>query len=293
MKYLPILLIFFVNTLCSQYNSYLPKENISNSKSNTTCIETNNIVKELTVLPPTYSFLESNSYCYYFNPAQSYFTYCFYFIANTENIYLNSGFSAVGCNNIIFSDFTLCDVSTGLEVGEGQYFTNLTIGNTYVWCLSGFATGVLCQGFNTICPYWFSETVLPVKLIFFNGYKKNNGIMLEWITLSESNSDCFVVEKSINNFNYFDIGVVDAQGFSNREVRYEFLDYNINNGNTYYRLKQIDLNGDFEIFNPIVIYNNGKKILKVIDLNGKVIDVSKPGFKVIFFDDGTYIKVIN
>jgi hypothetical protein len=293
MKNLPILLFFVSNLLFSQYNSYLPKETFNN-KFNINCdVEPLGIVKELTTLPPTYTFLESNGYCYYFNPAQSFFSYCFYFIANTENVFLNSGFSAVGCNNIIFSGFTLCDITDGYTVGNGQYFTNLTVGNTYVWCLTGSASGIGCQGFNTFCPYWFNENVLPVKLIFFNGFKTDNGIKLEWITLSESNSECFFIEKSLDGFNYYEIGSIDAQGFSNKEVKYEFLDKIVNTGNVYYRLKQMDFDGRIEIFEPIVIYNNGKKILKVTDLNGRKININTSGFKVIFFDDGSYLKVIN
>lgn len=88
---------------------------------------------------------------------------------------------------------------------------------------------------------------LPVELTSFSCNKVSNGtVQLAWITASESNSDYFSIEKSNDGLTFKSIGKKQASENSSVVVRYTFVDTEVNEGKTYYRLKQIDMDGKSE-----------------------------------------------
>jgi|GEM_PF-2459477 len=93
--------------------------------------------------------------------------------------------------------------------------------------------------------FWihFGLAVLPVNLVSFNAEAVSNGIELTWQTASESNSDRFEIERSTNGINYSNIGTVAAAGNSSSLLTYNFTDANPVNGNNFYRLRQVDIDG--------------------------------------------------
>ena len=97
---------------------------------------------------------------------------------------------------------------------------------------------------------------LPVELINFAGVKVNNDVVLNWQTVSEMNNSHFEVERSFNNIDFATIGKVEGAGNSNVITNYNFLDENIVNKNQpviYYRLKQVDLDGQYSYSSSVVI----------------------------------------
>lgn len=88
---------------------------------------------------------------------------------------------------------------------------------------------------------------LPIELIDFKGnLEKDNAIQLNWITASELNNSGFEIERSVNGDDWSEIGFVEGRGTSTVTNHYEFIDSTANSGNNYYRLKQIDFDGQFE-----------------------------------------------
>jgi hypothetical protein len=87
---------------------------------------------------------------------------------------------------------------------------------------------------------------LPVTWISFTGMIVENTVLLEWATASETNSDYFVLERSKDQLHIDELGKVDAAGFSSQTIQYNFTDYQPYEGLSYYRLKQTDLNGQYE-----------------------------------------------
>ena len=63
-----------------------------------------------------------------------------------------------------------------------------------------------------------------------------------WITASEQNNDFFVVEKSLDGFNWNQIGKVVGKGNSSEETDYAFRDHTPS-ATAYYRLAQTDFDG--------------------------------------------------
>jgi hypothetical protein len=92
-----------------------------------------------------------------------------------------------------------------------------------------------------------SLTALPVELISFSGKVKENKILLSWKTSTELNNMRFVIERKVGNSEWQKIGSVEGTGNSSTLKEYSFTDKSIFlSGNYYYRLKQIDLNGNFK-----------------------------------------------
>lgn len=98
-----------------------------------------------------------------------------------------------------------------------------------------------------------ANCALPVKLLSFTAeyLQKQNVVRLEWATLSEVNNDHFIVQRSKNGQLWEDIGTIAGHGNSNKKIDYVFFDKEPYTGTNYYRLKQVDYNGQFEI-HPIV-----------------------------------------
>ena len=105
------------------------------------------------------------------------------------------------------------------------------------------------------------------------------------------NNDLFIIERSLNGKDFYQIGKVLGQGNSSSLKQYSFIDDSYLDGARYYRLKQVDFNGQhkyssvvhFKNDNVSVFYNQNKmnfyfgnqldKIFEVniYDLNGKLI----------------------
>ena len=73
--------------------------------------------------------------------------------------------------------------------------------------------------------------------------------MLQWSTKTEVNSSHFSIERSADAVNFVAIGQQNAAGNSNTEKRYSYIDAKVLQGNNYYRLKQVDKNGQF-VYTP-------------------------------------------
>ena len=82
---------------------------------------------------------------------------------------------------------------------------------------------------------------LPVVLTKFETYcQEDNSIEIVWQTASEQNSDYFILEKSTDGVNWFNLDRILAAGNSTSTLNYNVLDNNVDNYN-YYRLMQFDV----------------------------------------------------
>jgi hypothetical protein len=105
----------------------------------------------------------------------------------------------------------------------------------------------------------FSGTaVLPVELISFSAQKFNNSVRLLWETATEVNNYGFEVERKYNEpeAEWETQGFVKGSGNSNSPKFYEFVDKNPPAGSLEYRLKQIDIDGQYEYSETIVHVDN-------------------------------------
>ena len=92
------------------------------------------------------------------------------------------------------------------------------------------------------------NAILPVELVEFNAQViEGNQTLLNWVTESELNNKHFVIERSIDGQVYNAIGIVEGNGTSNNINYYSYIDETPFYGRNYYRLKQIDFDGKFDL----------------------------------------------
>ncbi|CAG4995392.1 hypothetical protein DYBT9275_01626 [Dyadobacter sp. CECT 9275] len=120
---------------------------------------------------------------------------------------------------------------------------------------------------GTSATYKLSWTsALPVVLSRFSAEKSEQSALLTWMTTSESNSERFDIERSLNGKEWNRIGSKEAKGESTQSLDYTFTDTKPAAGVNLYRLKMIDLDGtfaysqiktvSFEASNETVFYPN-------------------------------------
>lgn len=84
---------------------------------------------------------------------------------------------------------------------------------------------------------------LPVKLVTFRAEQSGETVNLIWQTAEEVNSRHFEIERSHDGRAFHSISIVEAAGNSSRNSSYLFTDRDPHPGINFYRLAQVDLNG--------------------------------------------------
>jgi hypothetical protein len=105
-------------------------------------------------------------------------------------------------------------------------------------------------GFSGTCK---TLTILPIELVKFVGECSNNHIVLMWQTATETNNNYFFIERSIDGINFIKIGTVKGAGSSTSYSNYSFIDEDLLEDVSYYRLRQEDYNGESSISDVIAM----------------------------------------
>jgi hypothetical protein len=118
-------------------------------------------------------------------------------------------------------------------------------------------TSTATQGFS-----WFNigtpnSQALPVELLSFNGDCNEGQVNLSWQTATEHNSDYFEVEKSRDGMNWQVLTTVNAAGNSTQLLNYDATDAQAMEGNNYYRLTQVDIDGTTKTYDVINVSCSG------------------------------------
>ena len=92
-------------------------------------------------------------------------------------------------------------------------------------------------------PLPLGSSVLPVNFTKFEAGCTNNGTIVSWSTASEFNSNYFELQRSTNGNDWTSVASVKAVANSSTGHTYQQLD--LNGGKAYYRIKQVDVNGNF------------------------------------------------
>lgn len=93
-----------------------------------------------------------------------------------------------------------------------------------------------------------SATVLPVELLSFEAERtEGNSTLISWQTTNEVNHDFFTIERSTDKRNFEIVGkIYEASHVIDEIKNYIFVDENLpQSEDVYYRLKQVDYDGDF------------------------------------------------
>jgi hypothetical protein len=105
-----------------------------------------------------------------------------------------------------------------------------------------------------------ADILLPIKLSDFGAVQNGQTNVLNWSTVTETNNKGFYIEQSVsggsNNWNT--LGFVPGTINSTKNLNYSFTDANPS-ATTYYRLKQVDLDGKVT-YSSIVKVKRSNKI---------------------------------
>ncbi|MDQ3101361.1 MAG: T9SS type A sorting domain-containing protein, partial [Bacteroidota bacterium] len=173
-------------------------------------------------------------------------------------------------------------VNSGTNIGAGTYLTGLKIGemdtsepgfngvNGFVAPLTISADQVgslfllYIDNFDTDGQRFKLEwtltggssitcMILPVTMTDLHAEVAAGTVAVKWSTVSESATDHFVVERSLDGESFEPLGSVAAAGYSQQRVEYEFHDRDPYPGLSYYRLRQIDSDGSLEVSSAISV----------------------------------------
>jgi hypothetical protein len=102
---------------------------------------------------------------------------------------------------------------------------------------------------------------LPVELLGFEANAIDNQyIKLDWATATEINNDGFELRRSTDGVNFERIAWIGGNGNSSVVNEYVYNDYEVNKGVTYYyQLKQVDYDGEFELFDVVSATLSGEE----------------------------------
>lgn len=97
------------------------------------------------------------------------------------------------------------------------------------------------------------SSILPVDLLNFGGKLIEGEVQINWTVANEVNNFGFFIQRSTNGEDWTDIGFQAGKGNEPSQASYQFLDSAPLIGHNYYRLKQMDYNGEVELFSIIAI----------------------------------------
>ena len=148
-----------------------------------------------------------------------------------------------------------------ITTGAGLYFINQATVN-------GPAGTVQCSlvqaqtGLQDLASNVFpAQSTLPVRLGLFTVTKQGNNAIIDWITLTEANTDHFEIERSFDGINYTTAGTKSAAGNSASEIIYQYVDpITTSSKIVYYRLKTVDIDAKNSLSKIVALRLNGIKV---------------------------------
>jgi hypothetical protein len=122
------------------------------------------------------------------------------------------------------------------DPGPGSVTLNSATGNTFIINLG-------------------AGVALPLVLLDFSGKQAPAGNLLQWKTAQEINTREFEIEWSDNGQRFSTIALRPAAGNSNATLQYSYLHAGNIDGDNYYRLKMVDMDGRSS-YSPVIRISN-------------------------------------
>jgi hypothetical protein len=131
--------------------------------------------------------------------------------------------------------------------------SSITTGQTYFYRV----TTVDIHGNESVPTAQLTVGALPIQL---SGFKATvlgqNGVRLNWVTLSETNNYGFYVERAqetVTHFHVLEGSFVPGHGSTLQTQHYSYTDGTPDRGKWWYRLRQVDLDGSVHFTEALTI----------------------------------------
>ncbi|MEM6264438.1 MAG: T9SS type A sorting domain-containing protein [Bacteroidota bacterium] len=187
---------------------------------------------------------------------------------------------------------------------NGQFVRTLSAtditGGTYKMGHSTSPYCLISSSFSPMTALTSSNCTFPVEWSSFEGsHISGTGNLLEWVTASESQNDFFAIEHRMEAESFAEVGTMPGSGTTLEPTSYSFTHETMLPGTHYYRLRQVDLNGEFsysavievrvEPSTGMIIFPNPANDKLYLSLP----DAQNQSFEVIFVSvDGKMVKHI-
>jgi hypothetical protein len=145
-----------------------------------------------------------------------------------------------GFNSDIYSQTVSENYQKASITLSGDSFTNQTSEITFriYGCSPASSNGTL-----RLDQIQLNGQALPVSLVSFTAKTQGDHVQISWETAQERNADCFEVQRSYDLGEFTTVGRIAAKGTTDQHHYYGFTDQRPLDGANYYRLKQIDTDG--------------------------------------------------
>ena len=191
-------------------------------------MQTNAATENQGILPPTINYVASTANVLTGTGTNT----------NIVHAYLNTTYTSTNCN---------CEGETyiGTATVAGGTWTithNLNLSSASQLSVSATQTNTL----NSTSEFSTCTTPLPLTFISFDVVKgNNNNAILYWETTKELNVFNFEIERSADGIQFESIATIKAKGNYSSINNYEYSDDFMLPNNSYYRIKQVDMNGKY------------------------------------------------
>jgi uncharacterized protein YdhG (YjbR/CyaY superfamily) len=110
---------------------------------------------------------------------------------------------------------------------------------------------------TSVSPAGFSAAlILPVKFSSFYANRSGQNILLSWTTEIESDNSHFNIQRSVDGINWSGIAIMMGNGNTSTTKSYSYTDKNVQGAVIYYRLHQVDANGNATYSSVRVVRSN-------------------------------------
>jgi hypothetical protein len=160
-------------------------------------------------------------------------------------VYSGNGNSATAtvCDSFLLSQ------ATGFTPGESYNFTFVLSAAS----ASNSNQCIIYDNFRTVGTP--APAPLPVTFVGFGANQTSKGIELIWDVTAERDVQTYVIERGVTGLDFSKIGEIAA----NNSTVYTFLDNQPLAGRTFYRIKEVDIDGKSK-YSPIVRLNLDRNI---------------------------------
>ncbi|MBL0102987.1 MAG: T9SS type A sorting domain-containing protein [Bacteroidetes bacterium] len=187
---------------------------------------------------------------------------------NINGTYAYAVTTTIGSNIINTANTTALSVGapiTGTGIPVGSVITSILNSGAFTISNAATATGSISAtlgntasagtSFNALYSVAQSTVPLPIKLLTFTADHEGENIVCHWITGSETNNDHFDIERSFDGETFEKIGKVNGYGagVSTTNRSYSFEDPDKCHEIRYYRLRQVDIDGQFEYSETVAV----------------------------------------
>lgn len=211
----------------------------------------------------------------------------------------------VQCNDL--SGWTVCfdlQVKDAAACGVGETDCAVSVktladGEIGVWNNIGCTADLPTSSPNTM------NCALPIELGALSANYVDRSVLIDWTTLTEENTDYFILEHITANGEQVQVGTVKAAGDSQEERDYRFVHDAPHPGVNYYNLKGVDLDGTVRshgyvtvnaTFNYAYYDQDTKEIvlsfdtgIEVYSMDGTMMTSSKTGTRIPFDAKGVFM----